>query len=42
MIISGLLTLRVDDADDVRIPAKEPVVLGTPAYDAPVETDPRL
>jgi maltose/moltooligosaccharide transporter len=42
MIISGLLTLRVDDADDVRLPTTEPVALDTPAYDAPVQTDPRL
>lgn len=42
MIISGLLTLRVDDADDVRTPAAEPVALDTPAYDAPVQTDPRV
>ncbi len=42
MIISGLLTLRVDDADDVRIPTTEPVALDTPAYEAPVQTNPRL
>ncbi|GAB3230578.1 MFS transporter [Hymenobacter seoulensis] len=43
MIISGLLTLRVNDADDIRLPA-EGTVLATPAgaYEAPVETDPRL
>ncbi|WP_245328400.1 MFS transporter [Hymenobacter aquaticus] len=42
MIISGLLTLRVNDADDIRLPQTEPSALATPAYDAPVETDPRL
>ncbi|GAB3301782.1 MFS transporter [Hymenobacter tenuis] len=43
MIISGLLTLRVNDADDIRLPT-EGTVLATPAgaYEAPVETDPRL
>jgi len=41
MIISGLLTLRVNDADDIRLP-DEPSSLPGPAYDAPVETDPRV
>lgn len=41
MIISGLLTLLVHDEDDIRLPA-EPTALRTPAYDAPVETDPRV
>ncbi|GGF03698.1 MFS transporter [Hymenobacter cavernae] len=41
MIFAGLLTLRVHDADDV--PATvEPTVLASPAYEAPIETDPRL
>ena len=41
MILSGLLTLRVDDADDVRTPA-EPTALDGPAYDTPVQLDPRV
>jgi maltose/moltooligosaccharide transporter len=41
MIISGLLTLRVHDADDIRLPA-EPMALGQPAYEAPLQTDPRV
>jgi maltose/moltooligosaccharide transporter len=41
MILSGLLTLRVHDSDEVRTPA-EPITLASPAYDAPAETDPRL
>lgn len=41
MIISGLLTLRVDDADDIRLPA-DPALEPSPAYDAPVQTNPRV
>ncbi|MCC2545655.1 MFS transporter [Hymenobacter sp. BT175] len=41
MIISGLLTLRVHDADEIRLPAEDKV-LRSPAYDAPVERDPRV
>jgi maltose/moltooligosaccharide transporter len=41
MIISGLLTLRVHDADDIRLPA-EPMALDSPAYEAPLQTDPRV
>ncbi|UYZ58323.1 MFS transporter [Hymenobacter latericus] len=40
MIISGLLTLRVNDADDVHLPDVEPVT--GPAYEAPVQADPRV
>ncbi|WP_218134600.1 MFS transporter [Hymenobacter lapidiphilus] len=42
MIIAGLLTLRVNDDDDIRLPAAGPVALEGAGYDAPVETDPRL
>jgi maltose/moltooligosaccharide transporter len=41
MILSGLLTLRVHDSDETRRPV-EPTALASPAYDAPLETDPRL
>ncbi|GAA3938111.1 MFS transporter [Hymenobacter algoricola] len=41
MIISGLLTLRVNDADDIQLPAETPV-LANPAYDSPLQTDPRV
>lgn len=43
MIISGLLTLIVHDEDDIRLPA-DPVALApeSPAYDAPLQTDPRV
>ena len=41
MVLAGFCSLRVHDADDV--PATvEPTVLANPAYDSPVETDPRL
>ena len=42
MIIAGLLTLRVHDADDIAVATAEPVALDGAAYAAPVETDPRL
>ncbi|SEU03654.1 MFS transporter [Hymenobacter actinosclerus] len=43
MIISGLLTLRVDDADDIRLPAAEQTIqTSSPGYDTTVESDPRL
>ena len=42
MIIAGLLTLRVHDADDVVVAAAEPVALDGAAYATPIETDPRL
>ncbi|MBT2556980.1 MFS transporter [Hymenobacter sp. ISL-91] len=42
MVVGGLLTLRVDDADDIRLVSAEPVALEGGGYDAPVETDPRL
>ena len=43
MIISGLLTLRVDDADDIQLPsADQTIQTNSPGYDAPVESDPRL
>jgi len=41
MIISGLLTLRVNDADDIQLPETTPV-LENPAYDSPLQTDPRM
>jgi maltose/moltooligosaccharide transporter len=41
MIISGLLTLRVHDADDIHLPA-EALAQESPAYDAPIQTDPRV
>ena len=39
MIISGLLTLRVEDADDSRLPIEEPV---SPAYDALAPANPAI
>ena len=42
MILAGLLTLRVHDADDVAVAAAEPAALDGAAYAAPIETDPRL
>ena len=42
MILAGLLTLRVNDADDIRLASAEPVALEGAGYDAPVELDPRL
>lgn len=42
MIISGLLTLRVNDADDIRLPADPALAADSPGYDAPVQTDPRV
>jgi maltose/moltooligosaccharide transporter len=42
MIISGLLTLRVQDADDIRLPADPTDAAISPAYDAPAQTDPRV
>ncbi|MCC3156159.1 MFS transporter [Hymenobacter sp. 15J16-1T3B] len=42
MIISGLLALRVNDADDVRLPATEALTAEAPAYDSPVQPDPRV
>ncbi|SNR49917.1 MFS transporter [Hymenobacter mucosus] len=42
LVIAGLLSLRVEDADDERELEAEPVTLPAAAYDAPVETDPRL
>jgi maltose/moltooligosaccharide transporter len=42
MIISGLLTLRVQDADDIRLPASSIDAPVSPAYDAPAQTDPRV
>ncbi|WP_072144825.1 MFS transporter [Hymenobacter sp. AT01-02] len=42
LVIAGLLSLRVEDADDERKLEAEPVTLPAAAYDAPVETDPRL
>ncbi|TGE14464.1 MFS transporter [Hymenobacter elongatus] len=41
MIISGLLTLRVNDADDIRLP-EEPTALANPAYDSPLQTNPQV
>ncbi|MBW3128095.1 MFS transporter [Hymenobacter profundi] len=41
LLIAGLLSLRVDDADDVRAVGAEPVTLPATAYEAPVELDPR-
>ncbi|AIZ62672.1 major facilitator transporter [Hymenobacter sp. DG25B] len=43
MIIAGLFTLRVHDADDIRLPA-DPTALApeSPAYDAPAQTNPQL
>lgn len=41
LIVAGLLSLRVNDDDDVPATAV-PVALAGPAYEAPVETDPRL
>jgi len=40
MIISGLLTLRVNDADDIHIPAEEPAV--TLGYDALAPANPQV
>ncbi|AII51978.1 MFS transporter [Hymenobacter sp. APR13] len=42
MIISGLLTLRVQDADDIRLPADPTAAPVSAGYDAPVQTDPRV
>jgi maltose/moltooligosaccharide transporter len=42
MIVSGLLTLRVNDADDVRLPVDPALAADSPGYDAPVQTDPRV
>ena len=42
MILAGLLTLRVHDADDAALAAAEPVALDGAAYATPVETNPRL
>ncbi|WP_230471332.1 MFS transporter [Hymenobacter jejuensis] len=41
MILSGLLTLRVSDEGDARLPIGPPP-LPEPGYDAPLQTDPRL
>jgi maltose/moltooligosaccharide transporter len=41
MIISGLLTLRVDDKDDVRLMPTEDAAAESPAYDTPALPDPR-
>ena len=40
MIISGLLTLRVNDADDIHLPAEEPAV--TLGYDALAPANPQV
>ncbi|GAA3971442.1 MFS transporter [Hymenobacter antarcticus] len=40
MIISGLLTLRVNDADDIHIPAEEPAI--TLGYDALAPANPQV
>ena len=40
MIISGLLTLRVHDADDVHLPAEEPAQ--TLGYDALAPANPEV
>ncbi|MDU0372156.1 MFS transporter [Hymenobacter endophyticus] len=42
MIISGLLTLRVHDADDIRLPADATLQTSSPGYDTTVESDPRV
>lgn len=43
MILSGLLTLLVHDADDIRLPAEsQPLDTDAPAYESPVQTDPRV
>jgi maltose/moltooligosaccharide transporter len=42
MILSGLLTLRVNDADDIRLPADPAMAADSPGYDTPVQTDPRV
>jgi maltose/moltooligosaccharide transporter len=42
MIISGLLTLRVHDADEVRLPADATLQNSSPAYDTTVESNPRV
>ena len=43
MIISGLLTLRVNDDDDVRLPAAEATIhTSSPAYDTTIESNPRV
>ncbi|UOR04735.1 MFS transporter [Hymenobacter aerilatus] len=41
LLLAGLLSLRVDDADDMRTVDAEPVTLPATAYEAPVELDPR-
>lgn len=42
LMIAGLLSLRVEDADDLHA-AEDPALLAdNPGYDAPVQTDPRL
>ncbi|GAA4019524.1 MFS transporter [Hymenobacter fastidiosus] len=41
MIIAGLLTLRVNDTDDIRLPEEQPT-LDNPAYDSPMQTNPRV
>ena len=40
MIISGLLTLRVDDADDINLPVEEPA--DTLGYDALAQANPQV
>ncbi|RSK48135.1 MFS transporter [Hymenobacter rigui] len=42
MIISGLLTLRVHDADEVRLSADATLQNSSPAYDTTIEADPRV
>ena len=42
MIIGGLLTLRVQDNDDIRLPADATIQTSSPGYDTTVESDPRL
>ncbi|WP_426489783.1 MFS transporter [Hymenobacter sp. 102] len=42
MIISGLLTLRVHDADELRLPADATLQTSSPAYDTTIEADPRV
>ncbi|WP_317238912.1 MFS transporter [Hymenobacter sp. 5516J-16] len=43
MIIAGVLTLIVHDSDEVRLPADAADLRApSPAYDAPLETDPRV
>ena len=40
MIISGLLTLRVNDADDINLPIEEPAE--TLGYDALAQANPQV